>query len=156
MTLHRRLHPTTLARAAALACVTVLTPVAIAAEPPDSSKMLSGMPPAPEVRRENGIDFLTGGVGVDGRAQLKPLVRDMNLQLVFAEKKTGGYLADVEVVIADRKGGEILKVSNSDPMVFAALEPGTYSIKAKTAHGTLEREVKVPASGRRTELFLWG
>ncbi len=106
MTLHRRLHPTTLARAAALACVTVLTPVAIAAEPPASSKMLGGMPPAPEVRREYGIDFLTGGVGIDGRAQLKPLVRDMNLQLVFAEKKTGGYLADVEVVIADRKGGE--------------------------------------------------
>lgn len=156
MTMNHLFHPRTIARSAALACAAVLTPFAMAAESPIPSKMLSGMPPAPEVQQENGIDYLTGGVGIDGRAQLKPLVKDMNLQLVFAEKQTGGYLADVEVVIANSEGDEVLKVSDSDPMVFAALEPGTYSIKAKTAQGTLEREVKVPASGRRTELFLWG
>jgi len=160
MTMTRHFHPATIARAAALACATVLTPFAIAAESPasssDASRMLSGMPPAPEVRQENGIDYLTGGVGIDGRAQLKPLVKGMNLLLVFAEKQTGGYLADVEVVIANSQGDEVLKVSDSDPMVFATLDPGTYSIKARTAQGTLEREVRVPASGRRTELFLWG
>ncbi len=150
-------HPTRLVRIAALACATVMTPFAIAAEStPSQQQMLSGMAPAPEVQKENGIDYLTGGVGIDGRAQLKPLVKDMNLQLVFAEKQTGAYLADIEVVIADSKGDELLKVSGSDPMVFAELEPGTYSVKAKSAKGTLEREVMVPSSGRRTELFLWG
>ncbi len=152
-------HPKTFARMAALACATALTPFAIAAESTSAgspAQMLSGMPPAPEVQQENGIDFLTGGVGIDGRAQLKPLVKGMNLQLVFAEKQTGGYLAEVEVVIADSKGEEVLKLSDADPMLFATLEPGTYSVRAKTSKGTLEREVRIPASGRRTELFLWG
>ena len=149
--------PATIARAAALACATALTPLALAAgSAPSSDPMLSGMPPAPEVRKENGIDYLTGGVGIDGRAQLRPLVTDMNLQLVFAEKQTGAYLAEVEVLIADSRGEEVLKLSDSDPMVFAELEPGRYSVKARTAQGTLEREVRVPASGRRTELFLCG
>ncbi len=144
-------------RFAALACATALTPYALAAgAAPSSAPMLSGEAPAPEVMNENGVEYLTGGVGIDGRAQLKPLVKDMNLQLVFAEKQTGVYLAQVEVVIADSKGTEVVKIADSDPMVFADLEPGKYSVKAKTAKGTIEREVTVPSSGRRTELFLWG
>jgi hypothetical protein len=146
-----------LGRVAALACTTALAPYAVAAQPaPSGAQMLSGEAPAPEVMKANGVDYLTGGVSIDGRAQLKPLVKDMNLQLVFAEKQTGAYLAQVEVSIADSKGAEVLKVADSEPMVFADLEPGTYSVKAKTAKGTLEREVTVPSRGRRTELFLWG
>ena len=153
-----RMHfkPATLVRAALLASATAASPFALAAEPAMvKDSPLSGMAPAPEVKQENGIEYLTGGVGIDGRQQLKPLVKDMNLQLVFAEKQTGGYLADIEVVIADSKGAPVLKVSDSDPMVFAVLEPGTYSVTAKSAKGTMEREITVPAAGRRTELFLW-
>lgn len=153
-------HPSQLARVAALACATALTPLAAADESaaaPAMSKeqMLSGQPAIPPVREDNGIEHLVGGVGSDERARLKPLVHDMNLQLVFAEKKTGALLAEVEVSIADDKGEEVLTVKDSDPWVFAELEPGTYQITAKTDKGTIEREVRVPENGRRTELFLW-
>lgn len=154
-----RIHfkPAALARAAALAGLTAMAPFAVAAESATTqAEPLSGMAPIPEVQKKDNVEYLIGGVGVDERQQIKPLVKDMNLQMVFAEKQTGGYLADVEVVIADSKGEQVLKVSQSDPMVFAALEPGTYSVTAKSAKGTMEREIKVPASGRRTELFLWG
>ena len=154
-------HPSNLARVAALACAAALTPLA-AADAPDAAaphltkaQMLSGQPAVPPVLEEHGIEHLVGGVGSDERARLKPLVKDMNLQLVFAEKGTGALLAEVEVAIADAKGEEVLTVKDSDPWVFAELEPGTYKIKAKTDKGTIEREVTVPENGRRTELFLW-
>ncbi|MGH8518414.1 MAG: hypothetical protein ACREUE_13265 [Panacagrimonas sp.] len=150
----------TLVRIAALACATALSTLAIAADDaaPQLTKeqMLSGQPVVPPVREDNGIEHLIGGVGSDERARIKPRVEDMNLQLVFAEKGTGALLADVEVTIADAKGDEVLKVDKSEPWVFAELEPGTYQVTAKTEAGTLEREVRVPESGRRTETFLWG
>ena len=151
--MHMHLRPL---RATVLACATAMTPLALAESTLSTEQMLSGQPLPPEVRTANGIEYLTGGVGIDGRAQLPPLVEDMSLQLVFAEKQTGAYLAQVEVRITDEQGKEVLAVGDSDPMVFADLEPGTYAITAKTDQGTLERKVRVPEQGRHTELFLWG
>ena len=151
-------HPSNIARVAALACATALIPLSVADDAmPTQTKeqMLSGQPAVPPVREDNGMEYLVGGVGSDERARLKPLVQDMNLQLVFAEKGTGALLAEVEVAIADEKGEEVLTVKDSDPWVFAELEPGTYKVTAKTDKGVIEREVKVPENGRRTELFLW-
>ncbi|MCC2658067.1 MAG: hypothetical protein K0Q76_3175 [Panacagrimonas sp.] len=163
--MYRPFQASNLARIAAFAAAAALTPLAAAdatatavtAATPTltQAQMLSGQPAVPPVLEDNGIEHLVGGVGSDERARIKPLVRDMNLQLVFAEKSTGAMLADVEVAIADEKGEQILKVQDSDPWVFAELEPGTYKVTAKSDKGTIEREVKVPASGRRTELFLW-
>ena len=164
--MYRPFQASNLARIAALAAAAALTPLAAAdvttataatAATPTltQAQMLSGQPAVPPVLEDNGIEHLVGGVGSDERARIKPLVRDMNLQLVFAEKSTGAMLADVEVAITDAKGEQVLKVQDSDPWVFAELEPGTYKITAKSDKGTIEREVKVPADGRRTELFLW-
>lgn len=157
--MHQHFHLRTLARIAALTCATALTPMAGANDTPSpvltKEQMLSGQPAVPPVREDNGIEHLVGGVGSDERARLRPLVRDMNLQLVFAEKGTGALLAEVEVSIADAQGEEVLTVKDSDPWVFAELAPGTYQVTAKTDKGTIEREVHVPENGRRTELFLW-
>lgn len=153
-----RFLPPNLSRVAALACAAALTPLAAAQDTsaaPSKQQMLSGMPAPPPVREDNGIPHLIGGVGSDERARLQPLVDDMNLQLVFAQKGTGALLAEVEVAIADDKGEEVLKVSDADPWVFAQLEPGTYQVSAKTDQGTIERQVRVPENGRRTELFWW-
>lgn len=158
--MHANFHRSNLIRIAALACATALTPLAIAADDAapalTKAQMLSGQPVPPPVREDNGIEHLVGGVGSDERARIKPLVEDMNLQLVFAEKGTGALLADVEVSIADAKGDEVLKVAKAEPWVFAELEPGTYQVTAKTDAGTIEREVRVPDNGRHTETFLWG
>lgn len=157
--MHLKFHRSNMGRVAALACATALTPLAIAddvAPTLTKAQMLSGQPVPPPVREDNGIEHLVGGVGSDERARIKPLVEDMNLQLVFAEKATGALLADVDVSIADAKGDEVLRVSQSEPWVFVELEPGTYRVTAKTDTGTIERKVHVPGNGRHTETFLWG
>lgn len=108
----------------------------------------------PRVEQENGVSFLSGGVGVDERQQIKPLTRAMNLQLVFAEE-SGALLADVDVRVAESEGREVLNLEASDPLVFARLQPGTYDVAATVDGKTIERQVVVPAQGRRTEVFHW-
>ena len=110
----------------------------------------------PEVQQENGIDYVNGGVGIDGRAQLAPLGRDMDLQLVFAEKSSGALLADVDVAIADSSGKEVLKLEGADPMLYAQLPPGNYDVKATIDGKTVERKINVSASGQRMEVLQWG
>ena len=110
---------------------------------------------APVVEQKNGVNYVTGGIGLDGREQLLSIGRDMNLQLVFAEKGSGAYLTDVDVQISDASGNDVLSVEQADPLVFAELQPGTYEVKA-TIHGeTIARQVKVPRNGQRTEIFHW-
>lgn len=110
----------------------------------------------PQIRQNNGVNYLTGGIGLDAREQIMPLVRDMNLQLVFAEKQSGAYVADVDVRIADSSGREVLTVEKSDPLVFAQLQPGTYEVSATVNGETIERKVTVSSRGQRTEVFHWG
>lgn len=109
----------------------------------------------PKVQEENGISYLVGGIGQDGREAIRPLVGDMNLRLVFAEQQSGAYLADIDVKIADASGRELLTLDSSDPLVFAQLEPGTYDIVASSKGRVIERRVTVTAEGVRTETLLW-
>ncbi|MGQ0697698.1 MAG: carboxypeptidase regulatory-like domain-containing protein [Panacagrimonas sp.] len=140
----------------ALALAAALTPVgAEMAQPASSSHPVDiSAPSGPMVAQKNGVNYVTGGIGIDSREQILPLGRDMSLQLVFAER-SGAYLTDVDVRISDATGQDVLSVDQAEPLVFAELQPGTYEVKA-TLHGeTIARRVTVPERGQRTEIFHW-
>lgn len=50
---------------------------------------------------QNGIRYVSGGVGMTQQEALKAMRKDYNLLLTFAVKKSGAYLADVQVRIQD-------------------------------------------------------
>jgi len=52
-----------------------------------------------------------------------------NLKLVFAEK-SGAYLANVKLVIADAQGKEIISITTNGPWFYAQLPSANYSIAA--------------------------
>lgn len=108
-----------------------------------------------EVKQQNGISYVTGGIGDAGQARTKALGSDMNLALVFAKGPSGSYVADVDVVIADKSGKKVLVVKSSDPLLYIQLPPGSYKVTASAADKTIERTVDVPAKGQRTENLHW-
>ena len=80
---------------------------------------------------ENGITYVSGGIG-EGQAQaMMGMRKDYNLQLTFAMKGTGEYLADVKVNIQDAKGKEILETVSSGPLFYAKLPQGRYKVTAE-------------------------
>lgn len=141
-------------RAVALAACAMALPAAAieSAGTPVPENALS----PPRVQERGNVRYIMGGVGVEGRAQLARRTEGMNLQLVFAQAQTGALYAMVDVRIVDPQGQEVLKLDQADPMVFAQLEPGTYSVKATTREGTVERRFKVPEGGLHREVVLWG
>lgn len=54
---------------------------------------LSGLPP--EIKVDQGIMYVSGGIGLDKREALRLVGQDYDLRLSFAEK-AGNYLSDVD------------------------------------------------------------
>lgn len=103
---------------------------------------------------DEGIAYVSGGVGQDEREVMHGLARNYNLRLVFADKE-GAYLSDVTVNIRNAAGREILSAVSNGPWFFAKLPNGRYRIKAE-ARGESMNQSAVIGRERQTELkFYW-
>lgn len=101
----------------------------------------------------HGIAYMTGGVGVDERADMARMAKDFNLKLVFAEPSRP-YIADVRVEIKDKSGTKLVDTSSDGPWFFARLPEGQYRV---TVNHAGKKEEKTVDAGLRlqTLTFLW-
>src|SRR5262245_25394349 len=79
--------------------------------------------PLSEAKTDNGITYLSGGIGLDERETLSQVGQGYDLKLGFAEK-AGNYLSDVEVTIKDARNNTILEAISQGPWFFAKLPTG--------------------------------
>ena len=107
------------------------------------------------IKNQNGVMYITGGIGEASQERTKAIGKGMNLGLTFAKAKSGDYMADVDVSIAGQSGDKVLALKSSDPLLFAQLKPGSYKVTATAEGKTVERMVKVPAKGQHTENIVW-
>ena len=117
----------TLATAAFTLAVCLMQPAVLAAQP----------------KELNGVSYINGGVGQDEQNAMRALRADYNLQLTFATRQTGAYRSDVQLDIADARGGSVLSVANTGPMFFAKLPPGVYRVSASAEGKTFKRSVRI-------------
>lgn len=104
---------------------------------------------------EDGITYVSGGSGLEERQALDEVAGDYNLKLVFAEKGSGAYLADVKLSIMSVKGQKILEAVSDGPWFFVKLAPGRYRISAESEGQIQVQQAKV-GGGRLTQLhFYW-
>jgi len=101
----------------------------------------------------HGIAYMTGGVGVDERADMARTARDFNLKLVFAEPSRP-YLADVRVEIKDGSGTKLVDTSSDGPWFFARLPEGQYQVMVDHAGKKEERTVDAGLT-LQTLTFFW-
>ena len=88
---------------------------------------------------EQGYRFMTGGIGTEERNEMMQFANQYNLALSFAAR-SGQYLSDVNVVITDSKGREIVNTISAGPLFYAALPRGRYNIKV--AYGSWSEEIR--------------
>lgn len=116
-----------------------------------SAEALMGIAP----KTENGITYVSGGVG-EGQAQtMKGMRKDYNLQLTFAIKGTGEYLADIKVNIQDAKGKKILETVSPGPLFYAKLPQGKYKVTAEFHGKSLTKSTNIKTSSARDLYFYW-
>jgi hypothetical protein len=115
----------------------------------------SGQPtrsdPAPSdtSRSASGVEFISGGVGLNARQQLAAQSGQYNLQLEFAYAPEGEYLSAVQVDIADARGNSVLSTTTDGPWLMAKLPAGTYTVKARFGDVTRSQQVNVGPGKRR-------
>lgn len=81
-------------------------------------------------RTDQGVRYISGGVGEGERTELNSLSDQFNLRLLFAMQGSGEYLSAVRVNILDKQGTSVLNVESKGPWLLAQLEPGDYIVEA--------------------------
>src|SRR5262245_23313653 len=108
----------------------------------------------PEVQIYNGIPYVSGGFGLEERAELRAIGKTDNLELSFALQNKR-YIGGAEVFIGDKDGNEILSAISDGPLFLARLPEGVYIVKATAMGKTLEQTVHVPSKGQARLYFAW-
>ena len=107
------------------------------------------------VQTAGRVTYVSGGVGADSTDRLSSLAKDFNLKLVFA-LKSGNYVNDVKVTIADAAGKQLLDTTSEGPWFLAKLPAGKDQIVATFAGNAEKSTVTVGAEKLRTVDFRWG
>ncbi|MEO8407539.1 MAG: hypothetical protein ABI476_03830, partial [Oxalobacteraceae bacterium] len=104
---------------------------------------------------QNGISYVSGGIGAAQQQALKSMRKDYNLLLTFAVKKSGAYLADIKVNIQNAKGDKVLDTVSSGPLFYAKLAPGKYRVMAESKDKVLTKSVSIGKRGAKDLYFYW-
>ena len=109
----------------------------------------------PQTKTENGISYMSGGVGKPEAKAMEEEARHYPLSMVFSAAKDNEFLANVHVSIKNQSSKEVLSAVSDGPIMLVKLPAGKYTIAA-AAHGkTLHRTVQVPSKGDRQISFHW-
>lgn len=122
-----------LALAAAFIAMIAQAPLAAAA-----GMSMSSLPPA---QTQNGITYVTGGIGQPESTAMRDAAGNYDLMLTFA-KANGAFLSDVTVDITDQHGNQVLSLV-SDPILLVDLPQGTYKVRASFGGTPKERTVTI-------------
>ncbi len=82
-----------------------------------------------ETGKTDGVEYMTGGVGIDERQQMEETAKGYNVKAIFATT-SGSYLSNITITITKTSGEKVLEAKSNGPWFFAKLPQGTYSIKA--------------------------
>lgn len=109
----------------------------------------------PQPKTENGITYISGGVGKTEAAAMKSEARHYPLAMVFSADKDNEYLAAVHVTIENKAGKKLLSTVSDGPLMLVKLPAGMYRVTAEVKGRTLNRTVHVPTAGERQLNFHW-
>lgn len=95
------------------------------------------------IQSDQGIRYVSGGIGLSERDELRALSGQFNLQLMFAMQGSGDYLADIQVRILDSRGAAILNATSQGPYFLAQLPTGNYTVEVSVLGQTQRQQARV-------------
>lgn len=119
------------------------------------STVAADMQALPEAQTQNGVAYLSGGIGVDQANAMKAAAKDYSLMLTCATKQTGQYLSQVKVSITDKSGAPVLETVTEGPILLAQLAPGQYRISAESNGVTMNETVQIGSERPRQVNLYW-
>lgn len=111
----------------------------------------------PDIRRANGVEYLSGGIGVDESQAIKAEAIRWPLLITMAQRSQARseWVADVELEIRDADQALVLAFRSDGPLALIRLAPGRYTIDARYDGIELQRTVTIGAGGSQKLMLLW-
>ena len=81
-----------------------------------------------ELQTQNGVTFVTGGIGEDERTEIEASKANFNLHLTSA-MVDGSFVEYTMVKISDAAGNPVIE-TEAGPLLYAQLAPGKYTLVA--------------------------
>ncbi len=111
--------------------------------------------PVPEAQTSmEGIQFITGGIGIEARQMLDRMADDYTLKVVLATD-TGHYLSGCDVKITRAEGTKMLSTTTDGPWLLVDLDPGNYEVKAQCKGDWQSKDVTVSPNMLRQLILNW-
>jgi hypothetical protein len=107
-----------------------------------------------QIQEQNGISFVSGGVGDEQQDVLDSVAGRFNLKLTLA-RQDGKFMGSSALRIAKQGGATVLETQTNGPLFLAKLPAGRYSINAAAAGQSYTRTVTVPSSGQKELVLTW-
>ena len=108
-----------------------------------------------EPHSENGVTFVSGGIGEEGLQAIHEIERDYNLRLLFAVQRSGNYLSDVNVKLLDQSGKTLVDTMSQGPYFLAKLSPGKYQIIAESGGKPIIKSVVIAPGRAVSQALYW-
>lgn len=113
--------------------------------------------PAPQT--ENGVQYVSGGIGKDESDAFKAAKSKYPLSMTFAATSPASsaapYVAEVQVQIKDESGQTVLNLPSVGPYLLVDLQPGHYEVSATYQGDTQTHEVTVVGDGSADLRYTW-
>jgi len=119
-----------------LAAAILILPIAAAAEP--------------KVRTDNGVSYVSGGAGDEEKKALEATGERYSLKVTMA-LTSGHFVGDAQVKIQDSKGQTLVDTVADGPLLYAALQPGTYTVHC-SLNGKAQQQTAQITAGKQTQV----
>ncbi len=108
-----------------------------------------------QTHTENGIAYVSGGIGQEERNTILAIEQSYSLRLLFVARDTGEYLGGVKVKLIDRSGKTLLEAVADGPYFLAQLSPGKYDVVVEYGGKTLTEAVDIRPGAAVSHSFYW-
>lgn len=100
----------------------------------------------PVVKKDNGISYITGGIGDEETAEMKAQEPNFNVRILISSV-AGEYMSEVAIRFLNKENAEVLRVNSVGPFFYVNLPAGTYVVEAASPSGTIQKaKIVAPAT----------
>lgn len=138
--------------AAAAAFLILMSAEALAQDPVASANMAATAAKV-NVQTQNGINFITGGIGDEEKATMDSVKSNYNVH-VTSSAQDGAYTGTLPLQIRDSKNTEILSV-NAGPLFYVNLPSGNYTLTSQRGGIEMKKNITVSNTKINDVHFVW-
>lgn len=111
----------------------------------------------PTVQQQGGIEYLSGGIGLEESTAIDAESRKWPLTLLFSAKRwqRSVYTADAKVSLRDGHSKLLLQMQADGPFLLLRLVPGTYVVEATLNGKVLQQRIVLKKGEPARVVFVW-